>query len=48
MIHQKDDNGDALRRLEAEGDDLGRARNIDFTVNFLRRSYSRRVCGTFS
>lgn len=34
MIHPQDDNGDALRRLEAEGDDLSRARDIDFTVVF--------------
>jgi hypothetical protein len=29
-----DDNGDALRRLEAQGDGLTRPRNIDFTVVF--------------
>jgi Regulator of ribonuclease activity B len=34
MIHPNDDTGDALRRLEADGDDLTRARNIDFTVVF--------------
>ena len=34
MNHPNDDNGDALRRLEADGDDLSRARNIDFTVVF--------------
>ena len=28
------DNGDALRRLIAEGDDLSQSRNIDFTVVF--------------
>jgi hypothetical protein len=34
MVHENDDTGDALRRLEAEGDDLSRARDIDFTVVF--------------
>jgi len=34
MIHPDDDNGDVLRRLEAKGDDLSRARDIDFTVVF--------------
>jgi hypothetical protein len=29
-----DDNGDALRRLQAAGDDLSRSRNIEFTVVF--------------
>jgi hypothetical protein len=32
MIHADDDTGDALRRLEGDGDDLSRPRNIDFTV----------------
>jgi len=34
MLHPNDDNGDALRRLEADGDDLSRPRDIDFTVVF--------------
>ena len=34
MNHPDDDTGDALRRLEADGDDLTRARNIDFTIVF--------------
>jgi Regulator of ribonuclease activity B len=34
MRHPNDDNGDALRRLEAEGDDLSRPRDIDFNVVF--------------
>ena len=34
MLHPSDDNGDALRRLEAEGDDLSRPRDIDFNVVF--------------
>jgi hypothetical protein len=34
MVHPDDDNGDALRRLEANGDDLTRPRDVDFTVVF--------------
>ena len=34
MIHPNDENGDVLRRMEAQGDNLNRARNIDFTVVF--------------
>jgi hypothetical protein len=32
MIFPNDANGDALRRLERDGDDLTRARDIDFAV----------------
>ncbi|HEV2576130.1 MAG TPA: ribonuclease E inhibitor RraB [Acidobacteriaceae bacterium] len=34
MFLPNDDNGDALRRLLAEGDDLSLPRNVDFTVVF--------------
>jgi hypothetical protein len=34
MIYPDDANGRTLRRMEAEGDDLTRPRNIDFTVVF--------------
>ncbi|HKF24122.1 MAG TPA: ribonuclease E inhibitor RraB [Candidatus Angelobacter sp.] len=34
MPYPNDVNGDALRRMEAQGDDLTRPRNIDFTVVF--------------
>jgi hypothetical protein len=34
VIHPDDDNGDVLRRMEAKGDDLRQARDIDFTVVF--------------
>lgn len=34
MKYPGDANGDALRRMEAEGDDLTRPRNIEFTVVF--------------
>jgi hypothetical protein len=34
VIYPADANGDVLRRMEAQGDDLNRPRNIDFTVVF--------------
>ena len=34
MVHPNDDNGDVLRRLEADGDDLSRPRDVDFNVVF--------------
>ena len=34
MIYPSDANGDVLRRLEAQGNDLSKPRNIDFTVVF--------------
>ena len=34
MQYPNDPNGDALRRMEAEGDDLTRPRKIEFTVVF--------------
>jgi Regulator of ribonuclease activity B len=34
MIHPNDDNGDVLRRLQAQGDDLSQPRDIDFNVVF--------------
>jgi hypothetical protein len=34
MLYPNDENGDVLRRLEADGDDLSRPRDIDFTVVF--------------
>jgi len=33
-MYPNDENGDALRRMEAEGDDLTRPRDIEFTVVF--------------
>ncbi len=38
LIHTDDENSDVLRRLEAQGDDLIRPRNIDFTVVFPEES----------
>lgn len=34
MIFPDDDNGGALRRMAAQGDDLTKPRNIDFAVTF--------------
>jgi hypothetical protein len=34
MVHPDDDSGDALRRLETNGDDLTLPRDVDFTVVF--------------
>ena len=34
MKYPNDENGDALRRMEAQGDDLSVPRNIEFTVVF--------------
>lgn len=34
VLYPNNANGDALRRMEAQGDDLTRPRNIDFTVTF--------------
>ena len=38
VIFPGDANGDALRRMEAEGEDLTRPRNIDFNVVFANGS----------
>jgi hypothetical protein len=34
MLYSEDDNGNVLRRMAAQGKDLTKARNIDFTVVF--------------
>jgi hypothetical protein len=34
VVHPNDDNGDVLRRLEAQGDDLSLPRDVDFNVVF--------------
>ena len=34
MVHPNDYNGDVLRRLEAQGDDLSQPRDVDFNVVF--------------
>lgn len=47
MVHPNDANGDALRRLEAEGDDLTRARDIEFTVVFADEFTAQRFAEYF-
>jgi hypothetical protein len=47
MIYPDDDNGDVLRRLEEQGDDLTRARNIDFSVVFAIESAAERFAEHF-
>jgi hypothetical protein len=47
MTYPNDVNGDALRRMESEGDDLTRPRNIDFTVVFADTSSAERFAEHF-
>ena len=47
MIHPNDDNGDVLRRLEAKGDSLTLARDIDFTVVFPEEDSAERFAEHF-
>jgi glycerate-2-kinase len=47
MFFPDDANGDALRRMEAEGDDLTRPRNIDFAVGFADQSSAERFAEHF-
>jgi hypothetical protein len=47
MTFPNDDNGDALRRMEAEGDDLAQLRNIEFTVVFPDESSAKQFAEYF-
>jgi len=47
MIHPNDDNGDVLRRLQAKGDSLTQARNIDFTVVFKQKNAAEQFAEHF-
>lgn len=47
MTYPNDGNGDALRRMQAQGDDLTRARNIDFTVAFADASSAEQFAEHF-
>ena len=47
MKYPDDANGDALRRMEAEGDDLTRPRNIEFTVVFPNELTARQFANHF-
>jgi len=43
-----DENGDVLRRLQNDGDDLTQPRNIDFTVVFPTEDASQQFAEHFS
>jgi hypothetical protein len=47
MLYPNNANGDVLRRMEAQGDDLTRPRNIDFTVAFADASSAERFAEHF-
>jgi hypothetical protein len=47
MIHPNDDNGDVLRRMEADGDSLTRPRDIDFNVVFREEEAADRFAEQF-
>jgi hypothetical protein len=47
MLYPNDANGDALRRMEAQGDDLTKPRNIDFTVVFANASSAEQFAAHF-
>ena len=47
IIYPDDENGDVLRRFEAQGDDLARPRNIDFTVVFPEEIVAERFAEHF-
>jgi hypothetical protein len=47
MTYPNDANGDALRRMEADRDDLTRPRNIDFTVVFADVTSAERFADYF-
>ena len=47
MLYPNDANGDALRRMEAQGDDLTKPRNIDFTVVFVDASSAEQFAEHF-
>jgi hypothetical protein len=47
MIYPADANGDVLRRLEAQGDNLSKPRNIDFTVVFADASSAEQFAEQF-
>ena len=48
MKYPNDPNGDALRRMEAQGDDLTRPRNIEFAVVFPDENTATQFANHFS
>ena len=47
MKYPDDATGDALRRMEAQGDDLTRPRNIEFTVVFPNENAAKQFADYF-
>lgn len=47
MLYPNDANGDVLRRMEAQGDDLTKPRNIDFAVVFADASSAEQFAEHF-
>ena len=47
MLLPNDANGDVLRRMEAQGDDLSRPGNVDFTVIFADESSAEQFAEHF-
>lgn len=47
MTYPSDANGDAVRRMEAEGDDLTKPRSIDFNVVFADESSTEKFAQHF-
>lgn len=47
MLYPDDANGDVLRRMEAQGDDLTKPRNIDFTIVFADAGSAERFAEHF-
>ncbi len=47
MLYPNDSNGDALRRMEAQGDDLTQPRDVDFTVAFANASSAEQFAEHF-
>ena len=47
MFYPEDDNGNVLRRMAAQGKDLTKARNIDFTVVFAHASSAEQFAEHF-
>jgi hypothetical protein len=47
MLYPNDVNGDTLRRMEAQGDDLTRPRNINFMVAFADASSAEQFAKHF-
>jgi hypothetical protein len=47
MFYPEDDDGNVLRRMAAQGKDLTKARNIDFTVVFAHASSAEQFAEHF-